>query len=205
MYRFIKRAFDLLVSAALLIICSPLFAAISLCILVRHGRPVFFLQTRVGRGCSRFRIIKFRTMTVSADTGDVPESAPLEEVRQRRLNFRTTVSGDSRITAVGAFLRRTSLDELPQLLNVLMGHMSLVGPRPVTPMERADYSPEHWVRRHSVRPGITGLAQVSGRSNLTLAQLQSLDGDYVERASLPLDCWILMRTVPALLGDKASN
>jgi lipopolysaccharide/colanic/teichoic acid biosynthesis glycosyltransferase len=204
-YRLTKRILDPLVAAALTVLLSPFWLWLILWILVKEGRPVFFRQTRVGLGRRRFRIFKFRTMTSSADTGDADENLPIDELRHLRAAFRTTSRGDVRITHVGRFLRRTSLDELPQLFNVLAGDMSLVGPRPITPLERSDYEPEEWRMRHTVRPGLTGLAQVSGRSALTPPEVKAFDREYVERHSLSMDLAVLMRTARVLFGDSASN
>ena len=201
----LKRPLDFVASGLLLLLVGPVLLLLALAILIKEGRPVFFLQTRVGRDRRRFRILKFRTMTVAVDGGDVPESLPLEEVRALRAGFRTTATNDSRITPVGAFLRRTSLDELPQLWNVFVGQMSLIGPRPMTPVQRADFAPDEWEARHAAVPGITGLAQVCGRSALTQEALTAYDLEYVRTCSLGTDVRIACLTVKTVLKRSGTN
>ncbi len=183
-----KRSIDLLVALAALVLLSPVMAIASLAILADSGRPVLFRQQRVGQGGREFQMFKFRSM--------VPDAAA------RGAYF--TAAGDPRITRVGAFLRRTSLDELPQLVNVLRGDMSLVGPRPDLPAQRALYTEAQWVERCSVRPGITGLAQALRRSEATEAERLSLDLRYVREHSLWLDLRILGWTLARLSG-RGSN
>lgn len=143
---------------------------------------MFYKQKRVGRGCVVFEMLKFRSMVVNAD---------------REGGFQTEPN-DQRVTRVGAFIRSKSIDELPQVLNVLRGDMSLVGPRPDVPKQEELYSPEDWRRRHQVRPGITGLAQVRGRSDITPETRLAHDLEYVEKTSLALDIQILIRTFGVL-------
>jgi undecaprenyl phosphate N,N'-diacetylbacillosamine 1-phosphate transferase len=187
-----KRAFDLGTSAALLAGLSPIFAAIAIAVLLDSGRPILFRQRRLGLGGREFLILKFRTMVVGAEaigTG----------IR--------THAGDPRVTRVGRFLRRTSLDELPQLLNVLRGEMSLVGPRPPVPYHPkhfADYSAEESVR-FSMLPGMTGYAQTMGRNALHWDQRLLLDRDYVRNWSLWLDLQILWRTALLILPFTSSQ
>lgn len=201
----LKRSLDFLASAVLLIVFGPLLLLLALAVLVKEGRPVFFLQTRVGRDRRRFRILKFRTMTVATDGGDVSETLPLDEVRKLRAGFRTTTANDARITPIGAFLRRTSLDELPQLWNVLVGDMSLIGPRPMTPVQRADFEPQDWELRHAVNPGITGLAQVCGRSALTQEALTAYDTEYVKHCTFGMDARIAFLTVKTVFRRSGTN
>ena len=163
---------------------SPLFLVVALAILLDDGRPVFFRQERVGRGGKRFRVFKFRTMVPDAESKGL-----------------FTHENDPRITRVGRILRRWSLDELPQLLNVLLGQMSLVGPRPTLPYQTEKYT-ERQKRRLLVRPGITGLAQVKGRNALSWPEKIELDLQYVDRMSLWLDLKIILMTVPALFKRK---
>ena len=184
----VKRLFDILVSATILLILLPLGMLVALAVVVDSGRPALFRQVRIGRHCRPFEMLKFRSMRVGAD---------------REGSFRTE-AGDARITRVGRLIRRTSLDELPQLVNVLRGDMSLVGPRPDTPQQESDYAPEDWHRRHAVRPGITGMAQAHGRSSVTPGERLRMDLDYVRRSSLWLDLRILARTVTHLFA-KDSN
>jgi lipopolysaccharide/colanic/teichoic acid biosynthesis glycosyltransferase len=182
-YLVTKRGLDVVASGLGLLLLSPLILAVALVVLVATGRPVVFSQLRPGLGGRAFRLYKFRTMDERTD-----ESG-------------TLLPDGDRITAVGEFLRSTSLDELPELWNVLRGDMSLVGPRPLL-MEYLDhYSPSE-ARRHEVRPGLTGLAQVEGRNALSWEERFRYDVLYVETASLRLDLSILFRTVPAVLGRR---
>jgi lipopolysaccharide/colanic/teichoic acid biosynthesis glycosyltransferase len=183
-----KRAFDILASATLLLLSLPVLVAAAVWIRLDSPGPVLFRQVRVGRGCRPFTILKLRTMVRDAD----------------RTGGFSTRAGDPRITRAGRFLRRTSIDELPQFWNVLKGDMSLVGPRPDTPAQQAQYRPEDWQRRHSVRPGITGLAQAELRSAATFEQRLALDLGYVERAGLAQDLAILWHTARGLFGKKVT-
>jgi lipopolysaccharide/colanic/teichoic acid biosynthesis glycosyltransferase len=175
-----KRAIDFLAAAIGLIVTIPLQLAVALLVRWKLGAPVFFRQQRPGKDERIFTLVKFRTML------DTDEGAGL-------------VTDEQRMTRVGALLRSTSLDELPTLWNVLKGDMSLVGPRPLLVQYLERYSPEQR-RRHEVRPGITGLAQVSGRNALGWEAKFSLDVDYVDRRSLALDMKILLRTVMKVLA-----
>ncbi|OYV35801.1 MAG: sugar transferase, partial [Thiomonas sp. 20-64-5] len=149
-----KRLFDVVLALCALLLFSPVMLAAALAVWLDSGRPVLFAQQRVGRGTRPFRLYKFRSMVVDA----------------ARRGSHSTAQNDPRITRVGRVLRRTSIDELPQLLNVLRGDMSLVGPRPDVPAQRVNYTEEQWTLRHSVRPGITGLAQALYRSLATPQQ-----------------------------------
>jgi len=193
-----KRALDLVLAATLLLMLLPVFAIVAVAILLESGRPIFYRAERIGRFATPFRVAKFRSMRCDADQG--AHAAFIRDLLRDQVNCAVyKVPNDSRITRVGAFLRRTSLDELPQLWNVIRGEMSIVGPRPDVPYAVAEYS--DWIRpRLVVRPGITGLWQVSGRSRLSLLDMYRLDVDYVTSASLALDVRILMRTLPAVLG-----
>jgi len=193
-----KRAMDVLVSALGLIVLSPLLGLTALAIRLDSAGPVVFRQTRVGRGGRHFVCFKFRSMFVDAEArlarlkGQNEASGPVFKMRQ-----------DPRVTGVGRFIRRTSIDELPQLWNVLRGEMSLVGPRPAIPSEVAEYEPWH-MRRLEVWPGMTGLWQVSGRSNVTFDEMVLLDVYYIENWSALLDVRILLKTIPTVvLGDGA--
>ena len=183
-----KRLIDIVLSMAALVLLSPLLVAAAVAILVEDGRPVLFRQTRVGQGGRAFGMFKFRSMV-----RDAASIGPWH-----------TATDDPRITRVGRFIRRTSIDELPQLFNVLRGEMSLVGPRPDVPAQQALYQPADWAERCSVRPGVTGLAQALLRSQATEAQRLELDLRYVREASLWLDLRIIGWTV-ARLGGKGSN
>lgn len=183
-----KRLLDILIASVTLILLSPVLLAVAVAVCLDDGGPVFFRQVRVGRGCREFGMLKFRSMVVDA---------PL------RGGF-STADGDPRITRVGRFIRRTSLDELPQLLNVLIGDMSLVGPRPDVPAQRELYEASEWTRRHAVRPGITGLAQATLRSDATPEQRKNLDLEYAGRASVWLDMRIMLLTFRQLIS-KGGN
>ena len=196
--QFIKRAMDVVISVLALIVLAPLFILLSVIIRLDSPGPAIFRQIRVGKGEQLFSCFKFRSMRVGA-----------EEEKETLLD-KNEVTGpvfkmrdDPRITPVGRFIRRTSLDELPQLFNVLMGHMSMVGPRPAIPSEVQRYQPWH-KRRLEVAPGITGLWQVSGRSELTFDEMVLLDLYYIENWSPLHDLQIMLRTVPkVLLGEGA--
>ena len=180
----IKRALDIFGAAIGLIVFSPILIVIALMIRREMGSPVLFRQKRPGRHGKRFQMIKFRTMRDAIDA----DGRPLPDAE--------------RLTKLGRFLRSSSLDELPELWNVLKGEMSLVGPRPDTPMQEQNYSPEDWRRRHQVRPGITGLAQARLRSAATAEERLALDLEYVSSASLPRDLAILFETVRTVFIRK---
>ncbi len=190
--RTIKRLFDITAALAGLILCAPVFAVLSF-LIRRDGGPAFFSQTRIGRGGRPFRCLKFRTMVTDAEArlqallASDPEAAA-EWARDQKLR------NDPRVTRVGRFLRQTSLDELPQLINVLKGDMSLIGPRPVVPSELDRYGPRkgYYLR---VRPGITGLWQVSGRNKTTYEQRVMLDSFYVMNWTFLRDLDIIWKTV----------
>jgi len=178
-----KRIFDVVVSLLILMLTLPVMILIALIIKLESKGSVIFRQQRVGRYGQNFFIYKFRSMVVDADV--------------KGPHF--TKDGDSRITQVGSLLRKTSLDELPQLINVLKGDMSLVGPRPNVPKQRVEYTEEEWKKRNSVRPGITGLAQATLRSAATPKERTSLDLEYVENLAFTYDLWILVLTVRQVL------
>lgn len=194
----LKRAIDILVAAVALILLSPLMGLIALAIKLDSRGPVLFKQTRVGKAGRPFTIYKFRSMYADAES-QLPELEDLNEAVGPLFKIRD----DPRRTRVGKWLRRTSLDELPQLFNVLRGDMSLVGPRPPLPREVEHYQPWHR-KRLEVAPGMTGLPQVSGRSNLTFDEMAFLDLYYIQNWSPALDLMILLRTIPRVLfGDGA--
>lgn len=180
-----KRVFDLVLAVPGLLLSAPVQATVAVVVAATLGRPVFFRQARPGLGGEPFELIKFRTMK-SPDPS------------------RGLTDDESRLTAVGRVLRSTSLDELPSLWNVVRGDMSLVGPRPLLMQYLPRYSPEQ-ARRHDVRPGLTGLAQVSGRNDLSWRQKFALDIEYVERRSMRLDLEILARTVLSVLRRDGIN
>jgi lipopolysaccharide/colanic/teichoic acid biosynthesis glycosyltransferase len=183
-----KRAMDLFLSLLALVLLAPLLLATALAVAAEGGRPVLFVQPRVGRGGRIFNMLKFRSMVSNATA----------------IGPHYTGTDDPRITRVGRIIRRASLDELPQLLNVLKGDMSLVGPRPDLPVQQAEYAEADWRERCSVRPGITGLAQARLRSQATPQQRLALDLQYARQASLALDLRILGWTL-ARLGGPGGN
>lgn len=193
-----KRVFDLSLAGLAVIAASPVMALIAIAIKLDDGGPVIFRQQRVGRDGNLFRIIKFRTMTVDAE---VKKTAEIAAAGPAGVFYKS--ANDSRITTVGRFLRATSLDELPQLFNVLAGSMSVVGPRPLVPGEGE--SVEDFVeRRARMKPGVTGLWQVSGRSDLPEEERIRLDHYYVDNWSCVLDLVITWRTVRAVLQRKGA-
>lgn len=198
-----KRVFDLAVAFPLLVLCAPLLIAVAILIRLTSEGPAIIRQTRIGQNERPFTLFKFRTMYLNAD------DAPLREMNVRELSggqpgtsdgvFK--LEADRRITKIGRVLRRFSLDELPQLFNVLRGEMSIVGPRPSLPWEVELFTAEQR-RRHECPPGITGLWQVSGRNRLSMPEMLALDVVYAQLQSLPLDLRILCRTPGAVLFDK---
>jgi lipopolysaccharide/colanic/teichoic acid biosynthesis glycosyltransferase len=180
MNRMLKRLFDVVCALVLLILAAPVLLAVGVAIWLTMGSPVLFRQLRPGQHCRLFRLFKFRTMRDAAG----PNGAPLPDIE--------------RLTPLGAFLRRTSLDELPQLWNVLKGDLSLVGPRPLLP-EYLDLYTAEQARRHEVRPGITGWAQVNGRNALSWEDKFALDVWYVDHWNLWLDLRILWMTLIKVL------
>jgi lipopolysaccharide/colanic/teichoic acid biosynthesis glycosyltransferase len=198
-----RRSLDILVTAVLLLALAPLLALITLAIRIDTGGPAIFRQRRVGRGRREFTVLKFRTMYSDADPSPHREyvQSLISDERLAERGGLYKLSVDARITRVGRYLRSWSLDELPQLINVLCGQMALVGPRPVIPYEVEMY-PEDYLRRFAVKPGLTGLWQVSGRNERTYEEMVRFDLEYAEEASLLLDLRILAKTVPVVLGRQ---
>ena len=197
-----KRAFDFAIAALLLGAALPAVLVIAILIKATSTGPVFFRQTRVGFGGRWFTIVKFRTMHPDAEARLASDPELLELYLEGDCKIHR--AHDPRITRLGRFLRRSSLDELPQLLNVLLGHMSLVGPRPVRPAELVQYQgcePAYL----SVRPGVTGLWQVSGRNHVKFPHRAHIDQDYASRCSFGLDLVILTRTIAAVVSADGAN
>jgi lipopolysaccharide/colanic/teichoic acid biosynthesis glycosyltransferase len=202
------RSLDILAAGLALLVLSPILLVIAILVRLDSRGPAIFRQDRIGRGLKTFRVAKFRTMRqgVAAD----PHRAYVEEMireeseAEGRQKPMMKLAEDPRITKIGHFLRRTSLDELPQLWNVLRGEMSLVGPRPPIQYE-VDAYPARAFRRFAVRPGLTGLWQVSGRSLVTFSEMIDLDIEYVERRSLLLNLKIVFLTVPTVLHGKGAE
>jgi lipopolysaccharide/colanic/teichoic acid biosynthesis glycosyltransferase len=208
LYHRAKRGFDVIVAASLLLLLTPLMLAIALLIKVTTPGPAILTQERVGKGGRVFPFLKFRSMYDNPDrSADITFARAYINGEQPTTAKRDGVfkpANDRRITPVGRWLRKTSMDELPQLINILRGDMSLVGPRPSMPYEVEVYKPWHF-RRLQVLPGLTGLAQISGRSSLVFEDIVKIDVDYIERCSLLLDLSILLRTLPVVLSGNGAR
>ena len=202
-----KRALDLALGLLAVIVCAPVLLLAAALVRLTSPGPALFRQTRIGRHGRPFTMLKLRTMHAGCDDQthrefNTRELAAIADPGTSDGVFK--LEHDPRITRVGRVLRRFSIDELPQLLNVLRGEMSLVGPRPCLPWEVALFTPEQ-CRRHETRPGITGLWQVSGRNRLSMPEMLALDLRYVERRSLWLDLSILLHTPRAALFDQSAR
>ena len=196
---FIKRLFDIVASICILIAISPILAAIALLVKLEDGGPIIFAQKRVGKWGKEFKMYKFRSMRVDAE-------ALLKELLAQ--NGHTTgvtfkMKNDPRITRVGRVLRKYSLDELPQFVNVLKGEMSMVGPRPPVPREVALYTLKDR-QRLAVTPGLTCFWQIGGRANIDFPEQVQLDVQYIESQSFWLDVWICIKTIPAVLLGRGA-
>ena len=178
-----KRLVDIIIASIALLLLSPIFILVAYKVKKNLGSPIFFYQNRPGRNCNQFKMIKFRSMRDAFDS----DGHPLPD--------------DQRITPFGKKLRSTSLDEMPQLINVLKGDMSIVGPRPQLP-EFVEHYTSHQLRRHEVKPGMTGLAQVSGRNSLSWEDKFNLDVQYVDRQSIIFDFKIMFKTVEVMLKKE---
>lgn len=199
----VKRAIDVTAGMILIFLLAPLMLLIAALIRAGDSGPALFQQTRVGRGGKSFRCWKFRTMACDADQA-LQRLLASDPDAAREWAESQKLSHDPRITPVGAFLRRSSLDELPQLFNIIAGDMSFVGPRPIVAAERERYG-EAFTHCFSVPPGLTGLWQISGRSDCSYATRVSLDSQYASEWHLLLDAKILVKTVPAVLMQKGSR
>jgi len=198
--RVLKRTGDIVFSLAMLSLCSPLLVLLVLLVKITSRGPVFYVQQRVGRGYRQFGCIKFRTMRRDADrilSAVLAASPDLQEEFRNDFKLRN----DPRITRLGRFLRRSSLDELPQFVNVLRGEMSVVGPRPIVSQELPRYG-KRMEEVLAVRPGLTGLWQVSGRNNLSYRKRVQLDLYYARYRSLKMDMRILLRTIRVVLDPR---
>jgi Undecaprenyl-phosphate galactose phosphotransferase WbaP len=199
----LKRGFDVVAALMALLILSPILPLVALVVRL-DGGPVLYGHTRIGRKGQSFKCLKFRTMVVDADKMlahylETHPRAAMEWARQQKLRH------DPRVTRIGTILRKTSIDELPQLINVLRGEMSLVGPRPVVHDELDEhYGPVGSIAYSAMRPGITGLWQVSGRSDTTYRERVTLDITYRSNWSFLLDLKILLRTIPVVLGRRGA-
>ncbi len=197
-----KRALDLSLALAALLLAAPLFLAIALLIRLSGRGRILYVDRRLGLGGSPLDVLKFRTMDDDADSRLGSALASSGE-NHSQWSERHKMENDPRVTRLGRFLRRSSLDELPQLLNVLKGDMSLVGPRPIRKEEVSKYGDKYEILKKAL-PGMTGLWQVSGRSELPYSRRVELDAFYVEHLSLALDLKILARTIPEVLRGRGA-
>ena len=191
-YRILKRSFDIIASVIGLIALSPIFLAVAIAIKWDDGGPVFYDQVRVGKNGRKFKMYKFRSMRVNAEN-EMEKLQEHSEVDGAMFKMKN----DPRVTRVGKFIRKTSIDEFPQLLNVLLGQMSIVGPRPPLPREVADYT-QYDKQRLYVKPGCTGLWQVTARNSVGFQEMVNIDLDYIQRRSIWLDLKIIFKTVKVI-------
>ena len=197
-----KRIFDLIFSFTAILFLSPLLALICIAIKFDSKGPILFKQNRVGMHQEIFQLYKFRTMYY--DQSSDGEIGNNESAAQARKRYITTTVNDSRITKIGMLLRKYHIDELPQLLNILKNEMSLIGPRPDVPAQKIDYSKNQWIRRHKVKPGISGLAQIySGSPKFSSSLRVALDLKYQKSKSLLLDVFIFQQTIRKVLLGKS--
>jgi exopolysaccharide biosynthesis polyprenyl glycosylphosphotransferase len=197
-YVIAKRCFDLAVGSAILVLLAPVVPVVALMIRLDSPGPVFYRQKRVGRSGRPFDFFKFRSMYVDADR----RQEELETLNEQEGPI-FKIKSDPRITPVGKFLRRSSMDEIPQIFNVLRGEMSVVGPRPQLPAEVARYQPWHR-QRLAVKPGITCLWQISGRSHIGFDEWMRLDVEYLRTRGLRTDLVIFLKTVPAVMARRGA-
>jgi lipopolysaccharide/colanic/teichoic acid biosynthesis glycosyltransferase len=196
------RALDIALAAAILLFIAPLLVVVALLVKFQDGGPIFFAHKRIGRGGREFKCLKFRSMLVDSEAR-LQHMLATDEVARQEWHATQKLRKDPRITPLGAFLRRSSLDELPQFINVLRGEMSVVGPRPIVQAEVKRYGRRF---RHytAVRPGITGLWQVGGRSDVSYRRRVAFDVMYARQRSPTLYLAIVLRTVPAVLAREGS-
>ncbi len=196
---FLKRSLDILVSLMLIVLLFPLFLLVSILIYMEDPGPIFYSQIRVGKDGRHFVFFKFRSMIMNADT--IKKELVADNESADGVIFK--MKRDPRITRIGRIIRKLSIDELPQLVNVLKGDMSLVGPRPALPSEVAEYTLDQRKRLH-ITPGITCIWQVSGRSDIPFSGQVQLDMDYIQSSSFLKDIMILLKTVPAVITGKGA-
>lgn len=199
-YRIVKRCFDIVVSALMLVLLSPVFLVVALLIHHEDHGPALYRHRRIGKGGQPFDCLKFRSMRI--DSAEMM----IRFTPEQRVEFAKyhKLKDDPRITRIGNFLRNSSLDELPQLWNILIGQMSFVGPRPITEIELEQYGPKQRGKYESVLPGLTGMWQASGRNNLTFKQRMYYDAYYVDHQSIWLDIKILFKTFSAVLNGEGA-
>jgi exopolysaccharide biosynthesis polyprenyl glycosylphosphotransferase len=198
-----KRLIDMVLSAVALILIAPVILAVAIAVRLDSKGPALFRQTRVGVGGRSFRIVKFRTMVDGAE--EVLKSDPDLHKLHMQNDFKLPVDLDPRVTGVGRFLRRTSLDELPQLFNVLRGDMSLVGARPIEPAQVHRLYGQHTDAYHHMRPGLTGFWQVNGRSEVSQQDRAEMDVYYLQNWSLWLDLRIMLKTLPVVIRKHGAH
>lgn len=198
-YEFVKRIIDILLSILAIIVLSPIFLIVAIAIKLDSSGPVVYSQTRVGKNEKHFKMFKFRSMVINAEDM-LKELKPMNEMDGPMFKIKE----DPRITKIGRFIRKTSIDELPQLINILRGEMSIVGPRPSLPSEVEEFEP--WMmERFVVKPGLTCFWQVSGRNNIPFRKWMELDIKYVKERNLWLDMKLVLKTVKVVFnGDDAS-
>ena len=199
-YELVKQIIDLFIASVGLVFCAPLFVVIILLIKMESPGPAFFLQRRVGRGGRVFTLLKFRSMSVDAE--EVFHA--IAHLNQEPTGLIIKIPNDPRVTRVGRFLRKSSLDELPQFINVLRGEMSIIGPRPPSPKEVDQYNGRQR-RRLEVLPGMTGLWQVSGRKDTNFDYMVEKDIEYIEGQGLWMDLKVLLKTIPCLFLGKGAR
>ncbi len=199
---FVKRTLDFLISLAALLVLAPLILMTSLILLLLQGRPIFIAHRRIGRGGGMFPCLKFRTM-VNNNEELLEKYLAANPAERAEWAATRKLKNDPRITPFGAFLRKSSIDEIPQLINIVIGHMSIVGPRPIVPSETVYYG-QNYADYIRVRPGLTGLWQVSGRSDADYVKRVQLDSLYVANRSLVGDIVIMAKTIPAVLNARGS-
>jgi lipopolysaccharide/colanic/teichoic acid biosynthesis glycosyltransferase len=196
----VKRSFDIGFSLLMLVLCAPLYSLIAIAIAITSRGPIFYIQERIGQKGRPFKCIKFRTMVVDAER-KLQELIATNPSLQQEFEDNFKLKQDPRITAIGQFLRITSLDEFPQFWNVLLGDMSVVGPRPLVSAELPRYGDAIYTVL-AVRPGITGLWQVSGRNDIPYARRIQIDAWYSKCRTFGLDIWIILRTIGVVLFPK---
>lgn len=198
-YIYVKRGIDVILSTIALVVLSPLFLILAILIKLDSKGPVFFLHTRIGKNGKNIKIYKFRTMVTNAEEL-IKEFTP-EQMKEYKENYKLT--NDPRITKIGKFLRKTSLDELPQLINIIKGDLSIIGPRPVVKDELEKYG-ENMAKFLSVTPGLTGNWAANGRNNTTYEERMKLELEYVDNISLKTDIKIFFQTIYAVIKKEGA-
>lgn len=197
-YKFLKRLFDILLSGIALICLSPIFLITAIAIKLEDGGPAFFVQTRAGKDMKTFKMYKFRSMYVNADE---KLAELMKDNEQTGHAFK--IKNDPRITKVGKFIRKVSIDELPQFINILKGDMSIVGPRPILPFQMEECN-EYEKQRLIVQPGLTCYWQIGGRANIKWDEWVELDLNYIEDMSLWTDLKMIVKTIPAVFDSEGA-